>query len=186
MKRNIVLIGFMGTGKSEVGKELAEKMGYAFIDTDDLIEKREGFSISDIFEKYGEPYFRKVESEIIEDISKKDRVVISTGGGAVINPKNRENLKTKGVIVCLTASPEVIHERTGSFDNRPLLKTDDPYERIKGLLKEREPYYSQADITIDTSDMETSEIADIILERVGTGRSSGNSNRSGRLVINNG
>lgn len=167
MNKNIVLIGFMGTGKSEVGKELAERLGYGFIDTDELIEEREGISISEIFDRYGEPYFRKIESEVIEEVSKKDKVVISTGGGAVIKQENRENLNRKGIMVCLTASPQVIHERTRSYDNRPLLKTDDPYKRIEGLLKEREPYY-EADITIDTSKIETSEVVDRILREAKT------------------
>ncbi len=182
MKKNIVLIGFMGTGKSEVGKELAGKMGYAFIDTDDLIEKREGISISDIFEKYGESYFRKVESEIIEEVSKKDGVVISTGGGAVIRPENIENLKRNGIMICLTASPEIIYERTRNIDIRPLLKTDDPDKRIRELLKEREKYYSIAEITIDTTNIETQGIVNMILERVGTGHPSGNPDK-GRLVM---
>lgn len=164
--KNIVLIGFMGTGKTEVGKELAERLGYGFIDTDELIEKKSGISISEIFDRYGEPYFRDIESEVIKDVSRKDKVVISTGGGAVIREENRENLKRKGILVCLTASPEIIHERTRSYDNRPLLKIDDPYKRIKELLKEREPYYSQADITIDTSDIETSEVVNKILKEV--------------------
>jgi len=165
--KNIVLIGFMGTGKSEIGKGLAERLGYGFIDTDEIIEKKEGISISEIFERYGEPYFRDIESEVIKDVSRMDRVVISTGGGAVIRKENRENLKRKGIMVCLTASPEVIYQRTRGYDNRPLLKIDDPYKRIKDLLKEREPYYSEADITIDTSEIGTSEVVDKILKKVG-------------------
>lgn len=168
MNKNIVLIGFMGTGKSEVGKELAGRLGYRFVDTDELIEKREGISISEIFDKHGEPYFRKIENEIIEEVSRKERVVISTGGGAVIKQENRENLKRNGIMICLTASPEVINERTRNWGNRPLLKTDDPYKRIKKLLKEREPYYSEADITIDTSKLETSRVVDRILKEVKT------------------
>jgi shikimate kinase len=185
MNKNIVLIGFMGTGKSEVGKELAKKMGYAFIDTDDLIEKRERISISGIFEKYGEPYFRKAESEIIEEVSKKDGVVISTGGGAVIKKENIENLKKNSVMVCLTASPESIYERVRDANNRPLLKINDPLTRIKELLKEREEYYSQADMTLDTSDKSTADIVNIILERVGTGRPADDPEGKGRLVVNN-
>jgi shikimate kinase len=154
----------MGTGKTEVGKELAERLGYGFIDTDELIEKKEGISISEIFDRYGEPYFRDIESEVIKDVSRKDKVVISTGGGAVIKSENRENLKRKGILVCLTASPEVIYSRTGNSEKRPLLNVADPYKRIKELLKERAPYYSQADITIDTSGIETSNIVDMILK----------------------
>lgn len=168
MKKNIVLIGFMGTGKSEVGKELAKMLGYKFIDTDELIEKREGIPVSEIFDKYGEPYFRKIESEIIKDVSVMENVVISTGGGAVIRSENRMNLKKNSITICLTASPEVIYERTKDYDNRPLLKTDDTYMRIKELLKEREPYYSEADIKIDTTQLEAQKVVETIMKEMRT------------------
>lgn len=168
MKKNIVLIGFMGTGKSEVGKELAKTLGYKFIDTDELIERRERIPVSEIFDKYGEPYFRKIESEIIKDVSVMENVVISTGGGAVIRPENRMNLKRNSITICLTASPEVIYERTKDYDNRPLLKTDDTYMRIKELLKEREPYYSEADIKIDTTQLEAQKVVETIMKEMRT------------------
>lgn len=168
MKKNIVLIGFMGTGKSEVGKELAKTLGYKFIDTDELIERREGIPVSEIFDKYGEPYFRKIESEIIEEVSIMKDVVISTGGGAVIRSENRMNLKKNSITICLTASPEVIYERTKDYDNRPLLKTDDTYMRIKELLKEREPYYSEADIKIDTTQLEAQKVVETIMKEMRT------------------
>ncbi|MEK6689782.1 MAG: shikimate kinase [Nitrospirota bacterium] len=168
MKKNIVLIGFMGTGKSEVGKELAKMLGYKFIDTDELIEKREGIPVSEIFDKYGETYFRKIESEIIKDVSVMENVVISTGGGAVIRSENRMNLKRNSITICLTASPEVIYERTKDYDNRPLLKTDDTYMRIKELLKEREPYYSEADIKIDTTQLEAQKVVETIMKEMRT------------------
>jgi shikimate kinase len=168
MKKNIVLIGFMGTGKSEVGKELAKMLGYKFIDTDELIERREGIPVSEIFDKCGEPYFRKIESEIVEEVSEMENVVISTGGGAVISSENRMNFKKNSITICLTASPEVIYERTRGYDNRPLLKTDDPYMRIKELLKEREPYYSEADMKIDTTQLETQKVVEMIMREIGT------------------
>lgn len=168
MKKNIVLIGFMGTGKSEVGKELAKTLGYKFIDTDELIEKREGIPVSEIFDKYGETYFRKIESEIIKDVSVMENVVISTGGGAVIRSENRMNLKKNSITICLTASPEVIYERIRDYDNRPLLKTDDTYMRIKELLKEREPYYSEADIKIDTTQLEAQKVVETIMKEMRT------------------
>lgn len=167
MKKNIVLIGFMGTGKSEVGKELAKMLGYEFVDTDELIERREGIPVSEIFDKCGEPYFRKIESEIVEEVSIMENVVISTGGGAVVRSENRMNLKRNSITICLTASPEVIYERTRGYDNRPLLKTDDPYMRIKELLKEREPYYSEADIKIDTTQLETQKVVEMIMREIG-------------------
>ncbi len=167
MKKNIVLIGFMGTGKSEVGKELAKMLGYEFMDTDELIERREGIPVSEIFDKCGEPYFRKIESEIIDEVSVMENVVISTGGGAVVRSENRMNLKRNSIMICLTASPEIIYERTSGYDNRPLLKTDDPYMRIKELLKEREPYYSEADIRIDTTQLETQKVVEMIMKEIG-------------------
>ncbi len=185
MNKNIVLIGFMGTGKSEVGKEVAERLGYGFIDTDEIIEKREMLKIPEIFDKHGESYFRNIESEVIKEVSKKDRVVISTGGGAVIKYENRENLRRNSVMVCLTASPEVIYERTRRYNSRPLLKTNEPLMKIKELLNERQEYYSQADITLDTSDKSTADIVNIILERVGTGRPADDPEGKGRLVVNN-
>jgi shikimate kinase len=168
MKKNIVLIGFMGTGKSEVGKELAKMLGYEFIDTDELIERRVGIPVSEIFDKCGEPYFRNIESEIIKDVSVMENVVISTGGGAVIRSENRMNLKRNSITICLTASPEVIYERTKDYDNRPLLKTDDTYMRIKELLKEREPYYSEADIKIDTTQLEAQKVVETIMKEMRT------------------
>lgn len=166
MSKNIILIGFMGTGKTEVGKEVAERLGYNFIDTDELIERKEGISIPEIFDKYGEPYFRKIESEIIEEVAKRNKVVIATGGGAVIKPDNRENLKRNGLMICLKASPEIIYSRTKNYNNRPLLKTDDPYRKIQDLLSEREQYYSQADFTVDTTDLGSSTVVEIILKEL--------------------
>jgi shikimate kinase len=97
-----------------------------------------------------------------------ENVVISTGGGAVISSENRMNFKKNSITICLTASPEVIYERTRGYDNRPLLKTDDPYMRIKELLKEREPYYSEADMKIDTTQLETQKVVEMIMREIGT------------------
>src|SRR3972149_7672422 len=110
-KSNIVLVGFMGTGKSVVGKKLAKVLKRELVDTDKLIEKKAGKPIPDIFSENGEPYFRELESKVIEDISKKEKCIIITGGGVVLREENITNLKKNGVIICLNASPKIIYER---------------------------------------------------------------------------
>jgi len=160
--RNIVLIGFMGTGKTSVGIRLAEMLGMTFVDTDDLIEKDSGMIISDIFSKMGEDYFRDLESSIIERVSKLERQVIATGGGAVKREKNLQNLKSSGIVFCLYASPEVILQRTSGYDHRPLLQVDDPISKINEILREREQFYAKADYRIDTSELSIDQVADKI------------------------
>ena len=162
--KNIVLVGFMGTGKNAVGKMLARRLGIDYIDTDDLIEKDQGMKIKDIFEKKGEPYFREVEKKIIKGVCQKQDQVIAAGGGAVIFDENMENFKKSGIIVCLTARPEVIYQRTKKTCLRPLLNVEDPLRKIRELLKEREPFYAKADFFVDTSDLTVEKITDKIIE----------------------
>jgi len=159
---NIILVGFMGTGKTSVGICLAETLGMSFVDTDNLIEKDSGMIISDIFSKMGEDYFRDLESSIIERVSKLERQVIATGGGAVKREKNLQNLKSSGIIFCLHASPEVILQRTSGYDHRPLLQVDDPISKINEILKEREQFYAKADYRIDTSDLTVEQVVEKI------------------------
>lgn len=147
--KNIVLVGFMGTGKTAVAKRLARKLKMRYINTDDIIEDRENRAISDIFADEGEPYFRKVEKEVVREVSSVDNAVIATGGGVVLDDENLENLRKKGVIICLNASPELIYERTKSYTHRPLLNAPDPIGKIRELLKSREPYYKKADYQVD-------------------------------------
>lgn len=157
---NVVLTGFMGTGKTEVGKALAEKLGYEFLDTDELIEKRVGLKISEIFEKFGEPYFRKIESEVVEDVSKLNKKVISTGGGVVLKSENMENLSKNSIIINLRASPEEIYNRLKDKDDRPLLKKDDVLGEIKKLLEVRKKFYERCDYYIDTDGLTTQEVVE--------------------------
>lgn len=162
--KNIVLVGFMGTGKTVVSKILASRLKKQRLCIDDMIEWKTGEPISRIFKENGEPYFRKVESEIVSAVSKDKEVVIDAGGGVVINEQNVKHLKEHGVIFCLTASPEVILERTKGYTHRPLLNAGEPSQRIRELLKERAEYYQLADYTIDTSDLTPDEVADRIIK----------------------
>lgn len=164
--KNIVLTGFMGTGKTEVGRILSRKLGYALVDADTEIEKEQGMTITDIFKQYGEPKFREIESAVIKRLSDIENAVISTGGGAVLRQENMDNLRKNAVVVCLTASPETILKRTSNNDDRPLLQVDNPLHKIKELLEFRRPYYEKADIMIDTENKTPLEVADEIIEKV--------------------
>ena len=164
--RNIILVGFMGTGKTVVARALSEKLGMRYVSTDHLIEEKEKTSISDIFSKKGENYFRKAEKDVIKDVSLMENVVVDAGGGVVIDPENVEYLKKKGIIVCLGASPEVILERTKKYTHRPLLNVADPLKKIKELLTYRKPFYERADYHIYTLRMTLEEVVDEIIRRV--------------------
>jgi shikimate kinase len=152
----------MGTGKSLVGKKLAKGLKMSYLDTDELIERRERAKIRRIFQERGEDYFRKVETKIIKEVSGFDNCVISTGGGAILKKKNLATLKRKGVIICLSANPKVILERTSKSQNRPLLKSKDPKSRVLDLLKTRRSSYEKADFEVDTSELTTSEVVERI------------------------
>jgi len=161
----IVLTGFMGTGKTSVGRELSRRLGYPFIDTDDLIEEREGMPISLIFKKRGEPYFRRVEKEVVREVSGMRDVVIATGGGVVKDRENVEALRKGGVLIWLRTEPLVILKRVmAEGGKRPLLNVDEPLEEIKRLLSEREALYMQADMSVETSYITPGETAEEIIE----------------------
>jgi shikimate kinase len=164
--KNIYLVGFMATGKTHVGKELAKKKKWHFLDLDELIEFRERRKISDIFAKEGEPYFRRVENKILKEVSKEKKFVVACGGGIVINPENIKIMKETGAIICLSASPEVILKRTLSSGERPLLKVAEPKKQIDLLLKLRAPYYARADKIIDTSRLSVKEVVDKIIKLI--------------------
>jgi len=165
-KNNIVLCGFMATGKSSVGKKLAEILGNEFVDLDAAIEADEGVSIPRIFAERGEPAFRELESRMVERMATRTGLVISTGGGTVVNPRNLANLKSCGIVVALTADIPTILRRAGPGDDRPLLQTEDREERVRALLLERAPFYAQADMTIDTSSLTIEEAARQISDRL--------------------
>lgn len=163
-RKNIVLTGFMGSGKTAVGRLLAERLGMAFVDVDTEIELAQGMSIPEIFGRFGEPRFRAIETEMIRRISGRKNAIISTGGGAVLREENMEALRENGIIFCLSAEPETILERTKGDDNRPLLKVDDPMAKIKELLVFRRPFYEKAGTMIVTDGRSPSEVADEIIE----------------------
>jgi shikimate kinase len=165
-KSNVVLCGFMATGKSSAGERLAEFLGYEFVDMDAAIEAEEGVSITRIFAERGEPAFRELESRMVERIMNRTGLVISTGGGTVVNPRNLANLKSCGIMVALTADIPTILRRAGSGEDRPLLQTEDREERIRALLLKRAPFYAQADMTIDTSSLTIEETVRQILDHL--------------------
>jgi len=159
---NIVLVGFMGTGKTSVGRLLTQKTGMKYISTDEVIEDRERRSINDIFKKSGEACFRKIEKEIVKKVSGLDRFIIDAGGGAVLDEENVRNLKQNGKIICLEAGADVILERTKRYRHRPLLNVDNPRVKVEELLKARAPFYAQADVSIDTTDLTIEQVAEEI------------------------
>ncbi len=168
MKTNIALIGFMGTGKTAVGKVLAEKLGRKFVELDSLIEQKARKSIPQIFQQDGEPAFRELEIEITKEISTGKNLVIACGGGTVLNKINIDRLKSSSVIVCLTASPNIILKRTMSDgEGRPLLNVSDRASEIRGLLKFRKPFYERAaDIRINTSKLDIDSVAEQIIMKL--------------------
>lgn len=163
---NIVLTGFMGTGKTAVSKELSRLTGFATVDVDTEIEKSAGMPITDIFKQFGEPHFRQMETDEIKKVSERENVIISTGGGAVLRQENINALRAGGLVVCLTASPETILKRTGDNNERPLLQVEDPIGKIKELLDFRKPYYEKADILVDTEGKSPRQVAEEILEKI--------------------
>jgi shikimate kinase len=166
MFKNIILTGFMGVGKTSVGTQLAKDLGYTFVDVDKLIEADQKMTITSIFSKFGEPYFREVEARIIGRVMMDEGQVVSTGGGAVIQDRNRAAFKKGGFVVCLTARPDVIFGRIKHETHRPLLQTADPKAKIKELLDNRAQFYAQCDVCIDTSDKSVDDVITAIKERV--------------------
>ena len=163
---NLYLVGFMGTGKTTVGEILSGQLRREFVETDRLIEEKEGLDIPGIFSIKGEAYFRKVEREVLRELASRDNLVVSCGGGIVINKENVVLLKKTGVVVCLEASPSVIYERTKSYKHRPLLNVEDPLKRIRELLKERELFYREAHLFVDTSGLSPQEVAEEIMRKL--------------------
>jgi shikimate kinase len=160
---NLALVGFMGTGKTSVGRVVAEQLHFEFLDTDELIQSRTGRTINDIFGKDGEPAFRMLERQVVGELAGRTKTVISTGGGLPANLENLTALKAHALVVCLWASPERIWERVRHQSHRPLLHDSDPERKIHELLKIRAPFYRQADVLINTDQRSAREVAQQIV-----------------------
>ena len=171
MKKNIVLIGFMGTGKTSIGKMLANKLGCAFVDLDHKIENDNNMSIPNIFASYGESHFRALEKQAVKEVAQRQGIVIATGGGTIKDPENVQQLKKNGIIICLTADVDEILLRTEQKGDRPVLdkKDKDQGDRraaIEKLLEERREFYDQADYKVDTTNWSPMQIIEDICQYV--------------------
>jgi len=165
--KNIILTGFMGTGKTYIGKLLAHRLKYKYIDTDEIIEHQTGMKIKDIFEKYGETYFRDLETKVVKKVSKLNNCVIATGGGIVLRKENMDELEKNGFIVNLKAKPETIYKRIKNNTDRPLLNKPDPKKEIQKLLKIRKPYYERCNLSVETDKESPEEIIKFIINQLG-------------------
>jgi shikimate kinase len=161
-KQNIILIGFMGTGKTVTGRVLAERTGMALVDMDSMIEERAGRPISGIFAADGEAAFRILERKLVQELSGRTGLVISTGGGIVLNPDNIADFEKTGLVVCLTASPETIFQRLEKDTTRPLL-SGDKKGQIGALLEKRKPLYDAIAHQINGDLLDPEERANAIL-----------------------
>ena len=160
---NIVLIGFMGTGKSTVGASLAAKLQYTFVDLDEEIVRQEGRSIPEIFEQDGESYFRDAESRVLASLMNKDHIIIATGGGCVLRNENCNLMQERGFVVHLTAEVDTIVDRVKGDQNRPLLQGD-ASERVRSLMTARQGKYDFAHTVIPTDDMQVDELSDAVIK----------------------
>ena len=165
---NIFLIGLMGTGKTTVGRQLARKLKMDFFDSDRVIEERTGADIPLIFEKEGETGFRKRESAIIDELTQKQNIILATGGGAVLDPLNRDHLSSRGTVFYLKSSLKTLIERTSKDKNRPLLHADEPAEVIlQRLLDQRGPLYEEtADYIIETANNSIHSVIHAIIKHL--------------------
>ncbi len=159
---NLVLVGFMGTGKSAVGRCIAERWGRTFLDMDALIEEREGRTIPAIFRDSGEPYFRRLETQLAAELGEPRSLVIAAGGGIVLHPVNIEHLRRGGVVVCLTATPDAILQRVAGDTHRPLLQAPDRERRVRELLEARKPFYESIPDRVDTTGRPVEDVADLV------------------------
>jgi shikimate kinase len=163
MASNIILVGFMGSGKTTAGRRLAERLGMTFLDMDDVIVQRTGKPISRIFAEDGEPHFRTLERALVRELAHRDNLVIGTGGGIVLNPDNVREFSRTGLVVCLTAQPDVILKRVGQDAARPLLECEDRLKRIIELKTARQPLYDRVTQQLDTSNLTVEEVVDRLI-----------------------
>jgi shikimate kinase len=162
---NLALIGFMGAGKTSVGRLVAEQLHFDYLDTDELIQSHTRRSITEIFKTDGEAAFRALEQQVVTELAGCEQAVICTGGGLPTNPQNLASLKAHALIVCLWASPEKIWERVKNQTHRPLLHDPDPQKKIRELLTAREPFYRQADVLLNTDIRSAREVAQQVVHQ---------------------
>ena len=163
-RRNLVLLGFMGTGKSALGRKVAMLAGCPFLEMDAELERRAGRTISAIFAEDGEDAFRDMESKLAAEWGKREGAVIACGGGVVLREENLRALGANGALACLTARPEVILARTAHSKKRPLLAGENPAQKIRDLLAVRAPLYAKIPLQIDTSDADLDALAEQLLD----------------------
>jgi shikimate kinase len=163
-KQNIALTGFMAVGKSAVGRTLARRLKRRFVDLDRAIEKVTGLPVRQIFDQLGEPGFRKLEKETLARVLAEEGQVIATGGGVVMDEENLQLLREKTLLICLTASTDVLLKRAGNGAKRPLLKGTNRRRRIEELLQQREKKYALAHSSVDTTDLTVDQVVDKIIE----------------------
>lgn len=167
LQRTIALVGLMGVGKSTVGRKLAEMLRAPFVDSDEEIEKAAGLSVQEIFERHGEPEFRRGERRVIERLLNGPPIVLATGGGAYIDPETRVLMKEKATTVWLRADLNLVWKRVNRRDTRPLLKRDNPRQVLADLNAARSPIYAEADVVVDSDDAPASEAAKAVLQKLG-------------------
>ena len=165
-RRNLVLVGLMGAGKSAIGRIVAQQLGLSFVDTDTEIERVSRMSISELFAAYGEEEFRALETRVIKRLLRTGPRVVSTGGGAFINEKTRKQIERGGLSVWLNADLEVLWERVNKRDHRPLLKTENPKATLAALMEKRYPIYAEADMTIESRDVRKEIIVTEVLTAI--------------------
>ncbi|HSN51202.1 MAG TPA: shikimate kinase AroK [Woeseiaceae bacterium] len=165
--QNLFLVGPMGAGKSAVGRQLARMLHLGFVDSDEEIESRTGVDIPFIFEEEGEAGFRKREALVIDDLSQQEGIVLATGGGAIMDPQNRNHLGARGFVIYLHTSVDQQLSRTRKGRDRPLLRNDDPRAVLEALMAAREPLYREiADLTVDTDSRKVRDVVNEILDRL--------------------
>ena len=164
--KNIILVGFMGSGKTTIAFELSRRFNMQYVSTDNMIEKSQKCTINEIFTKKGEDYFREVEAQMVCDACSMENVIIDLGGGAVIRDENWENIKRSGLSICLTADENMIMERTKKYKHRPLLNVEDPKQKIRSLMAKRAPFYAKADHCVDTGRLTVKQAVEEIVKIV--------------------
>lgn len=165
-KRNLVLVGLMGAGKSAIGRLVAQALSVPFVDSDHEIERVSRMTISDLFAAYGEEEFRALEARVMKRLLKTGPKVVSTGGGAFINERTRRHIKRGGLTVWLKADLDVLWERVNKRDTRPLLKTENPMQTLENLMNARYPIYAEADLTVHSRDVKKEVVVEEVLAAI--------------------